>query len=330
MTLAFASVEFVLAWPWALAVLPLPWLVWRFAPPRVAAQRSVLRVPDASRFALEGVQSGAAPPARSMWWLTLMWLALVAALMRPQVLDQPLELPRSGRDLMLAIDISGSMDEQDLYTGNRRATRMAVVREVAKSFVQRRGGDRIGLVMFGSQAYVQAPLTTDHATVQHFLDEAAVGLAGRDTAIGDAIGLSVKRLRETDGEARVLVLLTDGTNTAGEVGPLEAARVAALSGIRVHTIGVGSEARAGFAGVRRSQLDERTLRSISEATGGRYFRARSLQELEEIYRVIDRIEPTAGDPERLRPRREMHAWPLAVALFASLSWAWLSRRAPAP
>ena len=180
--------------------------------------------------------------------------------------------------------------------------------------------------MFGSEAYVQTPLTTDHETVRHFLDEASVGLAGRSTAIGDAIGLAVKRLRARAAESRVLILLTDGANSAGVVEPLEAASLAAASGIRIHTIGVGAEARPGTAferafGARRAELDEQTLAAIAEATGGTYFRARDARELDSIYREIDRIEPSEGDVESFRPLTERFAWPLGVSLLLSVLWA---------
>ena len=320
MSLALPGTDIAFAWPWALVLLPLPWLARRLLPPGAPADGPALRVPDAGRFASLS-PDGVAVRRRPSPWLIAMWVALTLAVMRPQTLGEPVPVAPSGRDLMLAIDISGSMAEQDLYAGNRRATRMAVVREVAKRFVERRTGDRIGLVMFGTQAYVQTPLTTDHRSVQHFLDEATVGLARRDTAIGDAIGLSVKRLRETDADTRVLVLLTDGENSAGVVQPLEAARVAAVSGIRIHTIGVGSESPGAMAGMRRPRIDEGTLKRISAATGGQFFRARNRQELEEIYAAIDEIEPSAGEIEPLRPVVEVQSWPLAVALLLSIGWA---------
>jgi len=257
--------------------------------------------------------------------LILAWLTLLAATARPQSFGEPIGIPVTGRDLMLGIDISGSMREADLYAGNTRATRMAVVKQVAQDFVSRRAGDRVGLIMFGSQAYVQTPLTHDHETVQHFLDEAAVGLAGRSTAIGDAIGLAVKRLRDRPDASRVLILLTDGENSAGVIEPVAAARLAATSGIRIHTIGVGSDVREGVFNVpfgnQRSELDEATLRAISSETGGQYFRARNQQELASIYREIDRLEPTTLDAEEFRPLRELFVWPLSASLLLTLLWA---------
>lgn len=315
--------------PWVLWLLPLPLLVYYFIPAYQGNQQRALRVPDISPY-LEVAAPRQDTGLSAQRWvrvllLTLAWLTLLLATARPQSYGDPIGVPVTGRDLMLGIDISGSMREADLYAGNQRATRMAVVKQVAKEFVSRRSGDRVGLIMFGSQAYVQTPLTHDHDTVQHFLDEAVVGLAGRSTAIGDAIGLSVKRLRDRPEASRVLILLTDGENSAGVIDPIEAAGLAAQSDIRIHTIGVGSEPRESVfnitLGTRRSELDEATLKEISRVTGGQYFRARNQQELANIYREIDRLEPTELDTEEFRPLQELFAWPLSAALVLSMLWA---------
>ncbi len=318
--------EITWAWPWAFLALPLPLLVWWLAPIFRPPAPRALRVPDTGTWAdLQDTGGVSTRHWSQVLLLVLMWLALVIALARPQAFDRPFGIPQSGRDLMLCIDISGSMRERDLYAGNTRASRMAVVKEVGKAFIARRAGDRIGLIMFGSEAYVQTPLTLDHVTLAHFLDEAAVGLAGRTTAIGDAIGLGVKRLRKREEQSRVLILLTDGENSAGVVAPLQAARLAADSGIRIHTIGIGSDGRDSGGGLgfgsRGTELDERTLKSIADETGGKYYRARNQRELEDIYAQIDRLEPTVGDREALRPLRELYAWPLAAALLLSVVWA---------
>ncbi|MFK7996337.1 MAG: VWA domain-containing protein [Granulosicoccus sp.] len=314
-------------YPLAFLALPLPLLVYFFAPAVRKPHAPSLRIPDISPY--REYTSDAVRGSLGRWLkilvLGLAWLAIVTAAARPQTFADPVGVPVSGRDLLMCIDISGSMRETDLYAGNTRATRMAVVKQVAQDFVARRTGDRIGLIMFGSQAYVQTPLTYDHETVQHFLSEASVGLAGRSTAIGDAIGLGVKRLRDRPDASRVLILLTDGANSAGVVDPLEAAEMAARSGIRIHSIGVGSEqSRNGFGiqfGTQRSELDESTLKAISEVTGGQYFRARNQQELANIYQEIDRLEPTEQDEQEFRPLDELFAWPLGAALVLSLLWA---------
>lgn len=319
----------------AFVLLPLPLFIYWLTPAlNSKSSTPALRVPDIAPYKSYTFES-----SKRSWksWLkflllTLVWISLVSAAARPQTFSEPLGVPVTGRDLLMGIDISGSMRESDLYAGNRRATRMAVVKQVAQDFVERRTGDRIGLIMFGSQAYVQTPLTYDHKTVQHFLSEATVGLAGRSTAIGDAIGLAVKRLRERPDSSRLLILLTDGANSAGVVQPLDAARIAAQSGIRIHAIGVGSEQnRNGFGlgfAVQRSELDEETLQEISEITGGQYFRARNQQELARIYEEIDRLEPTEQDEQELRPLDELFVWPLAFALFLSLLWALLKHGLP--
>lgn len=315
------------AWIWAFALLPLPLLVYLFAPARKPYAEASLKVPDVAPY--QGYSSSGQQPDARRWLrlliLCLAWISLVTATARPQTFSEPLGVPITGRDLLLCIDISGSMRETDLYAGSNRATRMAVVKKVAQDFVARRTGDRIGLIMFGSQAYVQTPLTHDHETVQHFLAEAAVGLAGRSTAIGDAIGLAVKRLRDRPDSSRVLILLTDGENSAGIVDPMEAARVAAQNNIRIHSIGVGSDQNQGLFnrnfGARRSELDEATLRAISDTTGGQYFRARNQQELQRIYEEIDKLEPNDEELQEFRPLSELFMWPLSLTLLLSMLWA---------
>ena len=318
-------------WPWMFYALPLPILAYVLLPRMAVAAQRALRVPDVEPY--QSLSAGVRKSGKAFFGgmlLLLMWCCLITAAARPQTFGESLGVPITGRDLMLCIDISGSMNETDLYSGNSQATRMSVVKYVARDFVSRRVGDRIGLIMFGSQAYVQSPLTHDHETVQHFLDEARVGLAGRSTAIGDAIGLGVKRLRERPAESRVLVLLTDGENSEGAIDPLEAARLAADNDIRVHTIGVGSEASGGLIGralgMRNSELDEKTLQSIAAQTGGQYFRARDQRELEQIYRAIDKLEPTHKDDMEFRPLRELFAWPLGAALLLNMIWVVLRQR----
>ena len=306
-----------LVWLWALAVLPLPWLLRWLLPP-VQRQGGAIRVPFYAH-----VATGGEPVRESGWRLvlaTLGWLALVAAATRPQWVDEPLALPASGRDLLLSVDISGSMEMADLFLESQPATRLDVVKSVVGEFLERRAGDRVGLILFGRRAYLQTPLTFDRATTRQMLDEAVIGLAGKETAIGDAIGLAVKRLREQTHDQKVLILLTDGANTAGAVEPLKAAQLAEQEGVRVYTVGVGADemmVRSLF-GARRvnpsADLDEDTLRAIAEQTGGRYFRARDTDELVGIYALLDELEPVESDEEVVRPRRELFYWPLAGAL----------------
>jgi len=334
MTLEFAG------W-WALAALPLPWLArWLPRAPRPA--EAALQLPFAD--ALGMTASGEHPDApRWRRWLALLaWVLLVVAAARPQFVGDPVQLPVSGRDLLLAVDISGSMQTEDMQISGRSRSRLTAVKAVAGDFIDRRQGDRLGLILFGDQAYLQTPLTFDRETVRTQLNEAAIGLAGKRTAIGDAIGLAVKRLREQPPNNRVLILLTDGTNTAGQVDPLKAAELAAREGVRIYTLGVGADAVVvqGLFGRQRipnNDLDEQSLTAIAKATGGRYFRARDLQGLEAIYRQLDAIEPVSQDAQTYRPVSELYHWPLAAAwlisLFLALQhlpvWRRVGRRVPA-
>jgi Ca-activated chloride channel family protein len=210
--------------------------------------------------------------------------------------------------------------------------RLQATQQVAGDFIEQRVGDRIGLILFGQQAYLQTPLTFDRKTVQQLLQEAVIGLAGKETAIGDAIGLAVKRLRDHPVDSRVLILLTDGANTAGEVSPLKAAELAAQAGLKIYTIGIGADellVRSLF-GTRRvnpsQDLDEKTLTAIAETTGGRYFRARHLEELQQIYQLLDRLEPVNEDAQYFRPRHALYPWPLAGALLLALALLILHQR----
>ena len=315
------SIEF--AWPWLFAALPLPVLIALLAPRARVTPGAALRIPFFGALQGRVLEQGQGRSRPRLLLATLAWLLLVTAAARPQFIGEPLSLPVSGRDLMLAVDISGSMETEDMRIGGRDVSRLAAVKIVAGRFIERRKGDRIGLILFGRQAYLQAPLTFDRETVRTLLYEAAIGLAGKETAIGDAIGLAVKRLRDQPQENRVLILLTDGANTAGAVDPLKAADLAAQEGIRIYTIGVGGPGRLvqGVFGPRRiggTDLDEATLKAIAGKTGGRYFRARDTAGLQEIYRLLDRLEPAAEEQESFRPVQELYAWPLAGALLVTL------------
>ena len=316
MNLEFAS-------PLLLLALPLPLLVLWLLPRAPEPGGGALRLPFYHALHAS-MGEGQAPRSRSRLLLaTLAWVLLVTAAARPQSLGEPVQLPISGRDLLLAVDISGSMETEDMVLGNQVASRLAAVKYVVGDFIERRQGDRLGLILFGDQAYLQTPLTFDRKTASIQMDEAAIGLAGQRTAIGDAIGLAVKRLRDQPQENRVLVLLTDGENTAGTVDPQKAADIAANEGVRIYTIGVGADERivSGFFGRRRvanSELDEPALIAIAEKTGGSYFRARDIEGLEQIYQLLDELEPVSEDEDVFRPVHELYSWPLATALLISL------------
>ncbi|MHA7816821.1 MAG: VWA domain-containing protein [Pseudohaliea sp.] len=316
-----------LLWPWAFALAPLP-LVLRAALPPRAHRDAALRVPFSLPWrSIEDTAARGTGPRGALLLMALAWLGLVGALARPTWVGEPVALPNEGRDLMLAVDISGSMRVEDMRVGNELARRIDAVKVVGGQFIERRRGDRVGLILFGSRAYVQSPLSYDTRTVDRFLQEAQIGFAGQETAIGDALGLAVKRLRGRPAQSRVLVLLTDGQDTASSVDPLEAAALAASLDIRVHTIGIGADSLTvpGILGSRfgsrrvnpSADLDEATLEAIATRTGGRYFRARDPRELEAIYREIDRLEPVETDTATFRPRRSLLHWPLALAVLAS-------------
>jgi Ca-activated chloride channel family protein len=316
-----------LAWPWMLALLPLPLLVRRLLPPAPIARSGALRVPFFAGIAGVAERSGSPGRRRAivLGTMAVAWSALVLAAARPEWVGEPVPLPAEGRDLMLVTDLSGSMAREDFTLGGAPADRLTVVKQVADDFIGRRDGDRVGLVLFGTRPYLQAPLTFDRATVRTLLDEAEVGIAGDETAIGDALGMAVLRLRDRPAESRVVVLLTDGASNAGTLEPREAARLAAEEGIRVYTIGVGADAVAvpGVFGDRvvnpSADLDEDTLQAIADTTGGAYFRAKNVEGLATIYRRIDALEPASGEPLHLRPTRELFPWPLGVALALTLS-----------
>jgi Ca-activated chloride channel family protein len=316
-------IEFV--WPWVFAVLPLPWLLNRLLP-RAGNRDAALYVPFFR--ALSRLDAGAARnSARNLLLAALVvlsWLLLVTAAARPQWIGEPIELPTTGRDLMLVVDISGSMEAQDMQLGGQGANRLQVVKSVVGDFVARRTGDRLGLILFAARAYTQAPLTFDRATVETLLYEAQIGIIEENaTAIGDGIGLGVKHLRERPEASRVLIMLTDGVNNAGEVTPLQAGELAARESIRVYTIGIGAEAgtSSSLFGARTinpsADLDEDTLTQIAVNSGGQYFRARDRNELERIYGILDELEPVDQDAETFRPIQALFFWPLGAALLLS-------------
>ncbi len=317
-----------LVWPWMLALGPLPWLIRRWASPAPEQATAALRVPHFRDMVhLQSVHKiGNLQSRSSMWfWCSIMmWLLLLMAAARPQWIGEPVGLPTSGRDLMLAVDISGSMAIPDFSVNGQEVTRLDVVKRAAGEFIVRRTGDRVGLIVFGSQAYVQTPLTFDRETVSTMLQETEIGLAGKETAIGDAIGLAVKRLREQPAGSRVLVLLTDGANTAGEVSPKQAGELAKEQGIRIYTIGVGADRMEvdslfGSRTVNPSRdLDENTLRHLAQSTGGLYLRAKNTEALANVYTELDRLEPASTDTELFRPRTELFIWPLSLALAISV------------
>lgn len=315
-------------WP-LFAALPAPWLVRRFLPPVAdSGGEAGMRVsffPQWQALAGQGAGGGTKRRAgRLLPWI--LWGLLVLAAARPQWLGDPVTLPASGRDLLMAVDISGSMETPDFQWQGRRITRLQAVQRIGAEFLRRREGDRVGLVLYGERSYLQTPLTFDRESAGTQLQEAEVGLAGRATAIGDAIGLSLRHLKERPAQSRVLVLLTDGASNTGAIEPRQAAKLAAEEGLRIFTVGIGAERMEiatlfGSSMVNPSaEMDEEALQAVAELTHGRYFRARNPEELEEIYREIDRLEPALAEHRTLRPMRALFVWPLAAALLLGFAY----------
>lgn len=312
-------------WPWVVVLLPLPFIVRYILKPVAAENEAALRVPFLSEFSSEFKSEHHVDVKRKLLFLAILaWCCLVAAGTRPLWLGEFVEIPVSGRDLMLAVDLSKSMIEEDFIVDDKLVNRLYATQAVAGEFIERRVGDRLGLILFGEQAYLQTPLTFDRTTVRALLDESAIGLAGPSTAIGDAIGLAVKRLRDQEKQSRVVILLTDGANTAGEIDPLSAADIAARQGLKIYTIGIGADEKIvrSLFGSRRinpsADLDETTLKAIADKTGGRYFRARDTEQLEQIYQILDELEPIEKDVQRFRPQTTLFHWPLALSLLLLL------------
>ncbi|MBV1811644.1 VWA domain-containing protein [Pseudomonas viridiflava] len=314
--------EFV--WPWVFALLPLPWLM-RFVLPMADSGEAALKVSFLNE--LEGLSGRRAKANLPAWRqrspFLLIWLFLLIAAARPQWLGEPLPVAASGRDLLVAVDVSGSMDYPDMQWQSDEVSRLVLVQHLLGNFLEGRQGDRVGLILFGSQAFVQAPLTFDRRTVRIWLDEAKIGIAGKNTAIGDAIGLALKRLRLRPANSRVLVLVTDGANNGGQIDPITAARLAANEGVRIYTIGIGSDPDKsgiqGLLGLNPSlDLDEPTLKDIASLSGGQYFRARDGEQLEKIRATLDSLEPVAQQPTQARPAQVLYQWPLSLALLLSV------------
>ena len=308
-------------WPWVLLLLPLPLAVYYGLSVQEAGREAALRVPFIDDFRYSQLPGQRRLTLRLLTLLSLLaWCLVVLAASRPQWLGDIISINISGRDLMIAVDLSDSMRAEDFEINGVPVNRLNATKSVTTAFIENRRGDRLGLILFGSRAYLQAPLTFDTKIINQLLLEAAIGLAGERTAIGDAIGLALKRLDIRPQGTQVLILMTDGANTAGEVTPIKAAQLAAQRGLKIYTIGIGGDdvAQRSWFGLRSpnraAQLDEKTLREIARLTGGRYFRAHDTQDLAEIYALLDELEPLDKDKQSFRPTSALFYWPLAFAL----------------
>jgi Ca-activated chloride channel family protein len=310
---------FEFGWPWLLLLLPLPILAWWLLPPLRARQASV-QVPFFERLAAatgQTPQPGAVVLRRrvvQMIVAALIWILVIAALARPQWVGDPVTRELSARDLILAIDISGSMDQRDFRTANgEMLTRLEGVKRVIKEFIVRRRGDRVALILFGTRPYVQVPFTQDLQTAQELLEQAQVGMAGQQTAIGDTIGLAVKTFESSSAKQKLLILLTDGNDTASRVPPEHAADIARQNEVAIYTVGVGDPAASG-----ENRVDLSVLQAVAATTDGHFFRAEDGAQLQAIYADIDRLAPAKLQTLSWRPKLPLFQWPLGAAVILSL------------
>ena len=303
-----------LDYPWLLLLLPLPWLAYRFLPAYNEA-RSAVRVPFfAAMSRAVGEAPGTAGSRRNRWQLllnVLVWALILLAVSRPVYVEKPIERQQPVRDLMLAIDLSQSMETEDFTNAQgEKINRLAAVKGVVQGFIDKRKDDRIGLIVFGSGAYPQAPLTLDHASLSLLLADTGIGMAGPNTAIGDAIGLSLKLLDKAHEQEKVMILLTDGNDTSSAITPDHAAEMAANKGVVIHTIGIGDPDASGEAKVNLQGLEQ-----IANTTGGRFFRAEDRAALDQVYNTLDQLTPHQVETLSHQPQRELFYWPLSAALL---------------
>lgn len=316
--------QFEFIWPWMIAFAPLPWLIRMLLKPAVQRQTPLLAPHLMQRLQHTPRTQFIQAPQRSFNMpliATLLWSLVVLAAMRPVWFLDTTPFQASGKDLMLAVDLSGSMEKTDMPLQGVEVDRLTAVKSVVKNFIQKRQGDRMGLVVFGSQAFLQSPLTYDLNTVETLLNETEIGMAGNNTAIGDAIGIALKHLHQNTEENAVLILLTDGSNTAGAVQPLDAAKQAQQMGLKIYTIGIGQNQATGinaFIFGSNRNMDTATLQKIAELTQGRFFMAKDTNQLNEIYQLIDQLESTPHDINNYRLREELFIWPLGLAFLLSM------------
>lgn len=317
--------------PWLLIFLPFPWIIHRLVKP-VTQKQSPLLAPQimarvAQQMPASNIIEDSQQKTRIPLLFILLWVLLILAAMRPIWYLSPTPFQVSGKELILAVDLSGSMRKADMYLGGDDVNRLVAVKSVVSEFIEQRKGDRIGLIVFGTQAFLQSPLTYDLQTVKTLLTETEIGMAGNNTAIGDAIGLTLKHLQKSQSSGSlnaVLILLTDGSNTAGQVDPIQAAEMAKQLGLKIYTVGVGRvKDRSGLdifiAG--KSEMDIETLKRIADITQGEFFQANDTKQLSEIYQYINQLESTEHAVNNYRHRSELYVWPLGAAFILSLGLA---------
>ena len=329
------QIEFV--WPWVFVLLPLPWFINRFVKP-VQKRHSPLLAPHIVRriqnnLPKENLVEVNQTLHRIPYLALAIWLTILIAVARPTTYVDATPFEVSGKEMVLAVDLSDSMRKQDMYLNGQDVDRLTAVKSVISEFIEQRKGDRIGLVVFGSQAFLQSPLTYDLTTLNILLNESEIGMAGSNTAIGDAIGLTLKHFQQkklgNQSHIAVLILLTDGSNTAGVVEPVEAANKAQQMGLKIYTVGVGKvKSRVGLDRflTNKSDMDIDTLTNIAERTGGQFFQANDTKQLSQIYKEINKLESVNHEIYSYRLRSEYFYWPLSIAFLLSLVLAWQQYR----
>lgn len=303
---------------WVFLLLPMPLLVRYFLSPKKQSYTQVW-IPLAD--GLQQQKTTKRNPLFSFIIPWLLWLLLLSTIAKPIWYDQPIRIQQQSRDMILSLDLSGSMDEVDMPLNGKTVNRLTLVKSIVKDFVKTRQGDRLGLILFADHAYLQTPLTFDVETVSTMVDETQIGLVGNRTAIGESIAMAIKRFVENKNEQRVLILLTDGANTAGKIKPIVAAQQAAKNNIKIYTIGIGADEmiKRGFFGNQRvnpsADLDEKTLTKIATLTNGQYFRARNQEDLQKIYDTINQLQPVDSEFLEFRPEKNLFFWPLSLAIL---------------
>ncbi|NQY87844.1 MAG: VWA domain-containing protein [Colwellia sp.] len=313
------------AWPWLLLLLPLPLFVYWLPKKHNNRTSAALIMPQLLPNTSVNISSQTSKKS-PLIILSLCWLLTVVALSQPQWLGDAIDIPTEGREMMIAVDLSGSMQIEDMSLHGNTVNRLDMLKVVLGNFIERRVGDRLGLILFADDAYMQTPMTFDRKTVKQMLDESVLGLVGRKTAIGDAIALAVKRFDAKQESNKILLLLTDGQNTAGKITPEQALELAIAKDITIYSIGIGADVmlQQSLFGTRRvnpsSELDEETLTKLAQQTGGKYFRAKDSQGMELIYSLLDQLEPVEQDQQQMRPLTALFYWPLSLAFILSAGY----------
>lgn len=310
--------------PIILLLLPLPLAAFRLLPARIAIT-GALRVPPAVAADVVPASSTVHRSRLQRLIPLLIWFALVPALADPGEMRTLQHQLASGRAIMLALDLSGSMEKEDFDLDGQRISRLDAVKRVSAHFVEGRTGDRVGVVVFGDRAYVATPLTNDTISVGRAVKEAVIGVSGKSTAISDGLGLALRRLQRSDAKSRVVVLFSDGVDTTGSVAPEDVAGLAEGMGIRIHTIALGPDDLESNPDARDA-VDSATLRLIAETSGGRMFRVHDMSELQSVVAAIDELEPSPSMSPPVRIWHSYWIWPTSVAFAFTLLGLALSRR----